>query len=152
MQRTMKILETSIFDVFEKMFFVYLEPCGAASVPGDPYMKATIAFDGPMNGEINAYFSKPFLSLMAQNMLSVNRGEVTDEMREDCAREAVNMICGHFLSLVDPGRQYELTVPECGPAADTASEDERLDYAADMMPWAVAVSLSGSVKNFEGAS
>ena len=153
MQQRMTILETSIFDVFEKMFFLYLEP--AESTDANACLKASIEFGKPGEGKISLYFSEPFLMSMARNMLSSEAQELTDGDREDCAREATNMVCGNFLAMLDPSRRYDLTIPRCeGVGALSTSEaesGERLDYTIDDAPWAMAVILSGDVLKEEAS-
>ncbi len=155
MQQMMKMLETSIFEVFEKMFFLYLESIEPADT--EPCLKASISFAGAGGGTVDLYLSDDLAIRMAQNMLSIEADEVDDNQREDCAREAVNMICGHFLAMTDRNGCYDLTIPRCEPVeGPVPNAGERLDYGVGDETWAMTVLLSesdgGSGVNEPGAA
>ena len=109
MKKIQEMLMNSIFEVFEKMFFVFLEPCDE-EIQYD--MMTSIQFRGPMKGEINAYLSKGIASTMAQNMLGLDPKDVTDQTMEDCVKEALNMIAGSFLNKLDATQVFDLSIPE----------------------------------------
>jgi CheY-specific phosphatase CheX len=98
----------SIFEVFEKMFFVFLEPLDE-DVKYD--MTSSINFTGPLNGEIKVFFAVGLARNMVQNMLSLNEKAVTGKMIEDCAKEAVNMVAGNFLQKLDSSKVFDLSIP-----------------------------------------
>jgi CheY-specific phosphatase CheX len=111
MENTKKIQElliNAIFDVFEKMFFVFLEPVDE-DVQYD--MIASINFTGPMKGSIDVFFTRDLAETMVQNMLSVDESEVTQKLIEDCVKEAVNMISGNFLQKYDSSKVFDLSIP-----------------------------------------
>ncbi len=108
-KKTQEILMNSIFEVFEKMFFVFLEPLDE-DVKYD--MISSINFTGAINGEIKVFFSLSLAETMVQNMLSLNRKDVTEKMIEDCAKEAVNMIGGNFLHKLDSSNVFDLSLPK----------------------------------------
>jgi len=108
MKKTQEVLMNSIFEVFEKMFFVFLEPIDE-EIRYD--MIASIHFSGPMKGDIRAYLSKPIASIMVENMLGMDPKEVTDKTMEDCAKEALNMIAGSFLNKLDSKKVFDLSIP-----------------------------------------
>jgi len=99
----------SIFEVFEKMFFVFLEPYDEV-IQYD--MVTSIRFSGPMKGEIKAYLSKSVASIMVENMLGIDPKEVSEKTMEDCAKEALNMIAGNFLNKLDTNHVFDLSIPE----------------------------------------
>jgi CheY-specific phosphatase CheX len=116
MEATQKIrtmLTTSTFDVFEKMFFIYLEISDAETRGYD--LVTSIRFTGPLAGEIRLCFSDSLLLAMVENMVSVDRKDVTREMKEDCAKEAANMVGGAFVRTFDTTKIFQLTVPVCLP-------------------------------------
>jgi len=100
---------TSIFNVFEKMFFVFLEPLDE-DIQYD--MVTSIKFTGVMKGEIKAYLSRGIVDIMAQNMLSMEPSEITDQTIEDCAKESINMIAGSFLNKLEPSQVFDLSIPD----------------------------------------
>lgn len=144
MNQEMRILRTSISEVFEKMFFLYLE--SADRVVGSSGLKASIEFRGPHDGAVELYFSLELLTVMAQNMLSLPAHDVGDSERDDCAREAANMVCGNFLAILDPSRRYELTIPTCVVvdtiAAMIPEDVRRLDFVLDGKAWVMTAVLS----------
>lgn len=111
MENTKKIqdlLMNSIFEVFEKMFFVFLEPLDEEI---KYEMITSIKFSGPLNGEIYIYFTRGVTETMVQNMLGVEKSGITDILMEDCAKEAVNMVSGNFLQKYDSSRAFDLSIP-----------------------------------------
>ena len=101
-------LAESIFEVFERMFFIFLEP-GARSPVHD--YEAAIRFDGPQGGTIRILFTRPVARLMVRNMLGLENGAVTDPNLEDCVKEAANMVCGNFLVNLDPAKTFAMALP-----------------------------------------
>ncbi len=129
MENTKKIqdlLMNAIFEVFEKMFFVFLEPLDE-DVKYE--MIASINFTGPIKGQIDVLFTRNLASAMVQNMLGVDEEGVTPQLIEDCTKEAVNMIGGNFLQKYDASKVFDLSIPvfksESGlfTTQETASND-----------------------------
>lgn len=111
MENTGKIQElmmNAIFEVFEKMFFVFLEPIDE-DVKYD--IVVSINFAGPVNGDIDVFFTRDLVSTMVQNMLGVDENGVTSKLIEDCAKEAANMIGGNFLHKYDSSKAFNLSMP-----------------------------------------
>ena len=118
MENMREILTESIFEVFERMFFIFLEPGGRAPVHD---YEAAIRFDGPRRGAIRILFTRPVARLMVRNMLGLGNGDVTEPHVEDCAKEAANMVCGNFLVNLDASKKFTMSLPavlgETGAAA-----------------------------------
>jgi len=104
-----KIFQTSIFEVFEKMFFVFLE--GSSKRRLECQLAASINFSGRKNGKMTVYFSKGVSDVMLQNMLNIQPEEATEKLLEDCVKESVNMICGGFLRNFDASSVFDLSLP-----------------------------------------
>lgn len=121
MQTIRKILTTSTFDVFEKMFFIFLEMSGTGRDQYD--LVTSIRFSGPSEGEIRLCLSESLVLAMAKNMLSMKQSDVSREMKEDCAREAANMIGGQFLRTLDTAKVFQLTLPVCLPIGSVAQQN-----------------------------
>lgn len=102
------LLMNAIFEVFEKMFFVFLEPVDE-DVKYD--MITSINFTGPIKGEFKVYFMRGVAETMVQNMLGVDANGVTEKLVEDCTKEAVNMISGNFLQKQDSSKVFDLSIP-----------------------------------------
>jgi CheY-specific phosphatase CheX len=109
MENIREILKESIFEVFEKMFFIFLEPGGRAPVHD---YEAAIRFDGPQRGAIRILFTRAVARLMVRNMLGLGNGDVTDPHVEDCVKEAANMVCGNFLVNLDASKKFTMSLPE----------------------------------------
>jgi CheY-specific phosphatase CheX len=107
-KKIQEMLMNSIFDVFEKMFFVFLEPCDE-EMKYD--MSASIEFAGSFKGNIRAYLSTGIANSMVENMLGLEAAEITDKTREDCAKESLNMIAGSFVHKLDAGTVFDLSIP-----------------------------------------
>lgn len=103
-----EILMNAIFEVFEKMFFVFLEPVDE-DIRYD--MIASINFNGPIKGTIDILLTADLASAMVQNMLSVDENGVTPKLIEDCAKESANMIAGNFLEKYDSSKVFDLSIP-----------------------------------------
>jgi len=56
-KKTNEMLMTSIFEVFEKMFFTFLEPLDEDEPVWNYDMVATIQFFGPNKGDMSIYLS-----------------------------------------------------------------------------------------------
>lgn len=121
-KKIQEMLMNSIFDVFEKMFFVFLEPYNE-DIQYD--LMTSIQFSGPMKGEIRSYLSSGIASIMVQNMLGVEPKEVTDKTMEDCAKEALNMIAGNFLNKLEPREVFDLSIPAYVKKSDKLSEESQ---------------------------
>jgi CheY-specific phosphatase CheX len=136
MQKIKKTLMTSIFEVFEKMFYVFLEPVDNNA--WKHHSIVSIHFSGPMKGGLRACFSQGLADAMVLNMLNVDESEITEKLREDCLKESVNMICGSFLRNIDSSKVFDLSLPVCesgnvetGHAASGPSEQTlRLDFSS----------------------
>jgi CheY-specific phosphatase CheX len=109
MQKIPKILMESTFEVFEKMYYLFLEPLDPEKSTYD--MAASIGFRGQIGGEIRILISNTLVAKMVQNMLSLKGGDVTMKLKEDCLKESVNMICGNFLCKFDPSQVFNLALP-----------------------------------------
>ncbi len=141
-KKTQEVLMNSIFEVFEKMFFVFLEPFDE-DIRYD--MIVSIGFSGPSQGSIRAYLSKPIASIMVENMLGLDPAEVTDKSMEDCAKESLNMIAGNFLNKLEPKKVYDLSIPAYEKKSGTFPKDSeaalKLIFDSDGQRMAVAMTI-----------
>lgn len=107
-EKIQEILMNAIFEVFEKMFFVFLEPVDE-DIRYD--MTASINFSGPTKGTIDVLLTADLASAMVQNMLSIDDDGITPKLVEDCVKESVNMIAGNFLQKYDSSKVFDLSIP-----------------------------------------
>jgi len=140
-------LTESIFEVFEKMLFVFLEP---ADVPGSTFdMGASIRYDsGTVSGSCRIRLPQKLAGIIAQNLHGLDKDEITGKYMEDCVKESINMICGNFLSKFDKSRIFHLSIPEvglqcCEDTADRKNEDVyRLDFDSDYGKLGIVTTMS----------
>jgi CheY-specific phosphatase CheX len=105
-----QILTKATFDVFEKMFFVFLEPVEGETQRYDAV--SFIDFRGRASGNVRLMMSRGLTEMMAQNMLGCAPSETTEQMIEDCAKEAANMVCGNFLRKMSEQDVFNLNLPQ----------------------------------------
>lgn len=104
-----EMLTTAIFEVFEKMFYVFCEPLQS---DGKGYqMKSAISFSGPVSGEIRIFLTRGIAETMVKNMLGLDKDEINESIMADCIKESINMICGNFVRKLDPERLFHLSIP-----------------------------------------
>ncbi|MCE5282405.1 MAG: chemotaxis protein CheX [Deltaproteobacteria bacterium] len=139
-----EMLLPSIFDVFEKMFFVFAEPLREVEQPHQ--LRAAIHFEGPFKGEMQLLLSSELAKTMAKNMLNLEDAEVNDSIMADCVKEAINMICGSFLRKVDPVHGSQMSIPTCDRLSNHTDDGKggdgkgvRLAFATECGPFEVMV-------------
>ena len=108
MENVREILRESIFEVFEKMFFIFLEPGGRVLVHD---YETSIGFDGPHRGSIRILLARPVARLMVRNMLGISDEKEIERHVEDCVKEAANMVCGNFLVNLDASKKFAMSLP-----------------------------------------
>ena len=148
-QKIKKTLMTSIFEVFEKMFYVFLEPVDNNT--WNHQSVASIHFSGTVKGGVRACFSGSLADVMVQNMLNIDESEITEKLREDCMKESVNMICGNFLKKFDSSEAFDLSLPICksgsdetgGGASNTSEHTLRLDFESGSGMLGIIFTYSG---------
>ena len=133
MEKIGKTMTPSIFEVFEKMFYIFLEPLDARYDEYD--MEAAIGFEGVMSGQVTILFSKDIVKSMVQNMVGIDEDKISIQDMEDCSKEAVNMVCGNFLGRLDSTEVFNLSSPTFrqGRPGDLESENDiyRMDFDSD---------------------
>ncbi len=103
------LLTEAIFETFEKMFFLFLEPIDREPEGCD--LESVVQFKGFVEGRLEVSLSRNLAVAMVSNMLSCSTGDVTDAKIEDCAKEAANVICGSFLQRLDRRGDFNLSTP-----------------------------------------
>lgn len=104
-----KALRAAIFETFEKMFYIFLEPAEAPFGRCD--LETAVRFQGALNGQLTLCFSDGLARTMVQNMLNCGQDEVTEGALEDCAKEAANVIGGRFLTTFENRKAFDLSIP-----------------------------------------
>jgi CheY-specific phosphatase CheX len=132
MAKIHEIMRASIFEVFEKMFYIFLEP--SDGIYADYDVEADIVFNGPLRGSVRMLFSLDIANAMVQNMLALGDDEITEQDREDCLKEAVNMVCGNFFGKLDSTKVFNLSVPTFTRRPESLEMGEtihRIDFDSD---------------------
>jgi CheY-specific phosphatase CheX len=143
-----EMLTTAIFEVFEKMFYVFSEPLQS---DGENYqMKSTINFSGPINGEVQILLNSAIAETMVKNMLGLDEDEINESIMADCIKESINMICGNFLRKLDPDRVFHLSIPtfemiseDFHPSQNGKDQELRLNFDSDNGNMAVVITAPG---------
>ena len=132
-EKTKEMIRLSIFEVFEKMFYIFLEPDSVECPVYD--MESLISFSGSIKGEVRLLLSEKIVNAMVRNMLDLEEEEITEGVLEDSSKEAVNMICGNFLAKLGKTDRFDLTIPVfLKPLeSDPCQNDEviRLNFVSD---------------------
>jgi CheY-specific phosphatase CheX len=108
-KKTEEMLMMAIFEVFEKMFYLFVEPLRDGA--GDYDLTAAVNFNGPVEGSIRISLSRGIAETMVQNMLNLEKDEITEPLMADCVKESINMICGNFVRKLDPEKVFPLSIP-----------------------------------------
>jgi CheY-specific phosphatase CheX len=88
---------------------VFLEPVGNEKVQYD--FVSFIDFGGRATGGLCLMMSRGLAEIMTQNMLGCEHSEITEQMLEDCSKEAANMVCGNFLRKTSEEDVFDLHLP-----------------------------------------
>jgi len=124
MKEVKETMRAAIFDVFEKMFYVFLESVGDECSDYD--MGAAIKFSGAQKGELKILASEGLAKNMVQNLLGLEEKEITERDIEDCIKEAANMICGNYLGRLDQTKVFDLTIPSFSRRPSEAAQDSNV--------------------------
>ncbi|HOF04151.1 MAG TPA: chemotaxis protein CheX [Syntrophales bacterium] len=121
-QELRKIFAKAVYEVFEKMYYVFLE----AREDQAPHLRdraLSITFSGPASGTIGVFFSEALTGQMIRNSLNLDPEEAAEELRQDCLKECLNMICGDFLQGYNPERLFQMSLPHYHEAPAEAGFD-----------------------------
>ncbi|MFA6412426.1 MAG: chemotaxis protein CheX [Syntrophales bacterium] len=124
-------LMMAVFEVFEKMYYIYLEPVTGEAV-GKDFSSVEIGFSGDIVGSIIARFPRELSMMMAANALGMGEQEMSEQILVDCRKECLNMLCGNFLQKHDADKLFHMTLPKAvmgkgGREIDGGREIYKLD-------------------------
>jgi hypothetical protein len=126
-----KIFSNAVYEVFEKMYYVFLE----AREDQAPLLREralSISFSGPCSGTIGVFFSEALTGQMIRNSLNLDPEEAAEELRQDCLKECLNMICGDFLQGYNPERLFQMSLPQYHEAPAGAGFDRAGENTVEM--------------------
>jgi CheY-specific phosphatase CheX len=119
MRETMTMnMKQAISNVLELMFFLPVQfienDCPMSEwLPQDQvYTGATLGFSGPVSGSYYLLIPVAMAKEITANFLGLSEEEVNEAQERDTVKEALNMIGGHMLSLVDKPDGYQLAIPQ----------------------------------------
>ncbi len=122
-----KVVNKTISEVFEMMFFTFLEPLTDVP-PEDEWgenavmIRGFISYKGDITGDFLFYFPKNLARNITVNFLGVAAEELDDHKITDTTAEAVNMVVGSLLGKLDPGGTCTLGIPEATIITDFSPE------------------------------
>jgi hypothetical protein len=119
---------SAILNIFETMFFTFLEPQQGQGVLEDPepepekesdpmaesrdfaFINSEIHFAGVYSGFLSLFIPYDFSRVLTMNFMGFEEG-VTESQIEDMAGELTNMVCGNLFSSLDKTNVYTLSPP-----------------------------------------
>lgn len=111
-----RVIFATFSEVFETMFFTFLEPLeeapGKEEVGCGKFIEATIGYSGGCNGSFRFYFPWELGKNITVNFLGVDEEDVQDGQVKDTAAETANMAIGSLLGKLDPGGKASLAIPQ----------------------------------------
>jgi CheY-specific phosphatase CheX len=130
-------------NVFETMFFVFLEPLDPEAVEVDPptadaeWLQCTLGFRGPIQGRLRLGLPYAFACELATNFLGLE-AEASEAQAVDMVKELSNMVCGNLFSIFDKRQITVLDIPSAvlidsdpSPAGPRPPQSLRLDFTAE---------------------
>ena len=140
-------LMKAVFEVFEKMYYIFLEPVEKEAL-GSDFSAVEIGFSGALTGGIIARFPQELSMMMAANALGMDEQEMTEQILEDCRKECLNMLCGNFLQKHDASTLFHMTLPiavvgEGGSESADQQQIHKLDlnFETDHIPLRVEMTI-----------
>ena len=121
-----RVIFATFSEVFETMFFTFLEPLEEAPEKAEigcgRFIEATISYSGGCNGSFRFYFPWELGKNITVNFLGVDEDEVQDGQIMDTAGETANMAIGSLLGKLDPGGNASLAIPQARMVAEFSPE------------------------------
>lgn len=121
-----QIIFETFSEVFETMFFTFLEPLeeepGKGELGRSKFIEATIGYAGGCNGRFLFYFPWELARNITVNFLGVDEDEVLDGQVMDTMAETANMAIGSLLGKLDPGGKASLAIPQARVLAEFSPE------------------------------
>lgn len=103
--------------LFERMFFLPLEPIIEPQRKKQPLYKSPIVYKGEIgfhgknSGRLKLYLPCDLADIMVQNFLDLDDGETKESQTVDMINELCNMICGNLFFQLDQKAAWDLTLP-----------------------------------------
>ncbi len=121
-----RVIFATFSEVFETMFFTFLEPLEEAPEKEElacgKFIEASIGYSGGYNGSFRFYFPWALGKNITVNFLGVDEEDVQDGQIMDTAAETANMAIGSLLGKLDPGGTASLAIPQPRMLAEFSPE------------------------------
>ncbi|MCX5876806.1 MAG: chemotaxis protein CheX [Deltaproteobacteria bacterium] len=121
-----RVIFATFSEVFETMFFTFLEPLeeapGKEELACGKFIEATIGYSGGCNGRFIFCFPWELGKNITVNFLGVDEDEASDSQIIDTAAETANMAIGSLLGKLDPGGTASLAIPQARLLAEFSPE------------------------------
>jgi CheY-specific phosphatase CheX len=133
----------AITRVLEQMFFeAIVEPPRAGRGIPDDLIAVEVRFGGTQRGRLRLAVPQSAAEALAANFLGLTPGDpVPESASRFVVAEMGNMICGSYLSAIDPEGEFRLDTPE--PCSRTDGDWIRADLSSGFI--AVAISIDPSI-------
>lgn len=111
-------VKQAISDVLETMFFQPMRfadetrPLKEWFFQEGTLLGASLDFDGPPQGSFFLLVPDTLIGEWTANLLGMDRREIGDEQKRDTLKEAINMIGGRALSLLDAQGVCRMGIPQ----------------------------------------
>ena len=127
-------MASSISEVLETMFFMFLDFSDNASIEkdvmgdGNKVVACKINFEGKYSGNFIFLVPENILLEMTESFMGLDRSEISEEESKGTIKEAINMLAGATLSSFDNSLVFNLSIPEIVDAQEAiASLKEKED-------------------------
>ncbi|MDP6699057.1 MAG: chemotaxis protein CheX, partial [Candidatus Latescibacteria bacterium] len=90
-------LEQVIAGVLQELAFMFADPADEddAVAPNEECIKATIAFKGPVSGDLGLIFPRSLCFELIANILGLEQEDISEPSdAEDALKELLNVVCG----------------------------------------------------------
>jgi hypothetical protein len=116
-EMTRGYLKEAISNVMETMFFLPVQFLDGPQTLDQWFsgegrvLEAFIEFKGSRSGSVSLFVPGPGLEEMSANILGLDANESSEEQVRDTLKEAINMMAGQMLSLLDGEGGFALGIP-----------------------------------------
>ncbi|MBW1919666.1 MAG: hypothetical protein DRH11_10755 [Deltaproteobacteria bacterium] len=117
-EKMTRALKDATSNVMDRMFFQPVHFADSAHSLEEwfshhrPLIGSSINFSGPLQGSLYLLMPAALATEITASFLGLEKDEISKEQEKDTLKEALNMVGGHMLSLVDKGGAFHLGLPE----------------------------------------
>ncbi len=142
---TSDILTSSVTQVLELMCFAEVQP--AAAFEADEVLASSVNFGGSLSGCLCLEMSSSAAGWLAASFLGLRDVGLADSQAEDTVCELGNVICGRFISWLDPSADLRIDAPVKLKVANASGELVWQNFRADAGLFRVGFQLNSTNAN-----